>query len=62
MRLVLAAYSNNWFTKTERFKRDLQIVMTRAHRPLTLSAGKVMELSLDTFMQVRKFLPNILLK
>ncbi|XP_071560967.1 odorant receptor Or1 isoform X1 [Temnothorax nylanderi] len=51
IRLVTAAYSNNWFSNSERFKRSLQIVMTRAHRPFTLSAGKVMSLSLNTFVQ-----------
>ncbi|XP_011864231.1 PREDICTED: odorant receptor Or1-like isoform X2 [Vollenhovia emeryi] len=60
MRLVTAAYSSNWFSSTEGFKRGLQIVMARAHRPLTLSAGKVMLLSLDTFVQVRTFLSDVL--
>ncbi|XP_070510194.1 odorant receptor Or1 isoform X2 [Cardiocondyla obscurior] len=54
MRLVTAAYSNNWFSNSERFKRSLQIVMIRAHRPLTLSAGKVMSLSLNTFVQIMR--------
>ncbi|XP_011171479.2 odorant receptor Or1 [Solenopsis invicta] len=54
MRLVTAAYSNNWFSNTEEFKRGLQIIMTRAHRPLTLSAGRVMTLSLDTFVQIMR--------
>ncbi|KYM79613.1 Odorant receptor Or1 [Atta colombica] len=54
MRLVTAAYSNNWFSNTERFKRSLQIMMIRAHRPLTLCAGRIMLLSLDTFMQIMR--------
>ncbi|XP_012059742.1 PREDICTED: odorant receptor 2a-like [Atta cephalotes] len=54
MRLVTAAYSNNWFSNTERFKRGLQIMMIRAHRPLTLCAGRIMLLSLDTFMQIMR--------
>ncbi|XP_028046728.1 odorant receptor Or1 [Monomorium pharaonis] len=54
MRLVTAAYSSNWFSNTERFKRGLQIVMTRAHRPLTLSAGRIMTLSLNTFVQIMR--------
>ncbi|XP_024868539.1 odorant receptor Or1-like isoform X4 [Temnothorax curvispinosus] len=54
IRLVTAAYSNNWFSNSDRFKRSLQIVMTRAHRPFTLSAGKVMSLSLNTFVQIMR--------
>ncbi|KAL6255294.1 hypothetical protein P5V15_013634 [Pogonomyrmex californicus] len=54
MRLVTAAYSSNWFSNTEAFKRSLQIMMIKAHRPLTLSAGKVMLLSLDTFVQIMR--------
>ncbi|XP_011687568.1 PREDICTED: odorant receptor Or1-like isoform X4 [Wasmannia auropunctata] len=54
MRLATAAYSSNWFSNTEGFKRGLQIVMTRSHRPFTLSAGKIMMLSLDTFVQIMR--------
>lgn len=53
-RLATAAYSSNWFSNTEGFKRGLQIVMTRSHRPFTLSAGKIMMLSLDTFVQIMR--------
>jgi len=62
MRLVTAAYSNNWFSNTERFKRGLQIMMIRAHRPLILSAGRIMLLSLDTFVQVCIFLSRHFVK
>ncbi|EZA58248.1 ObirOr5-C1 [Ooceraea biroi] len=52
LRLALAAYSSNWFAGTEGFKRSLQIVMVRSQRPLTMSAGNIMLLSLDTFVQI----------
>ncbi|XP_067205636.1 odorant receptor Or1-like isoform X3 [Linepithema humile] len=52
IRIVTAAYSSGWFSGTERFKRSLQIVMIRAHRPFILSAGNIMLLSLDTFVQI----------
>ncbi|XP_029672806.1 odorant receptor Or1-like [Formica exsecta] len=51
-RIVTAAYSSNWFSNTEEFKRSLQIIMMRAHRPFTLSAGNIMLLSLDTFVEI----------
>ncbi|XP_032675945.1 odorant receptor Or1-like [Odontomachus brunneus] len=52
LRIVTAAYSSKWFSGTEGFKRGLQIMMTRAQRPFTLSAGNIMLLSLDTFVQI----------
>ncbi|EFN63983.1 Odorant receptor 2a, partial [Camponotus floridanus] len=51
-RIVMAAYSSNWFSNNVSFKRSLQIMMLRAHRPFTLSAGNIMLLSLDTFVEV----------
>lgn len=54
VRIVLAAYSSSWFSGTEGFKRALQIVMLRAQRPFTLSAGRIMLLSLDTFVQIMR--------
>lgn len=62
LRIVTAAYSSKWFSGTEGFKRGLQIVMTRAHRPFTLTAGNIMLLSLDTFVQVRGLSEKLQLK
>nr|XP_050864461.1 odorant receptor Or1-like [Vespula vulgaris] len=47
-----AAYSNDWWNAGNHFKRALQIIIIRAHRPLILSAGKVFTLSLNTFVNV----------
>ncbi|CAL1681631.1 unnamed protein product [Lasius platythorax] len=52
VRIATAAYSSNWFSNTKRFTRSLQIMMIRAHRPFTLSAGNIMLLSLDTFVEI----------
>ncbi|KAL6429173.1 hypothetical protein ACFW04_008131 [Cataglyphis niger] len=52
IRIVTAAYSSNWFSNTKGFKRSLQIIMMRAHRPFTLTAGNIMLLSLDTFVEI----------
>ncbi|XP_020281437.1 odorant receptor Or1-like isoform X2 [Pseudomyrmex gracilis] len=52
VRIVTAAYSSNWFSAPEGFKRNLRFVMMRAQTPLTLSAGNIMLLSLDTFVQI----------
>ncbi|XP_014473562.1 PREDICTED: odorant receptor Or1 [Dinoponera quadriceps] len=54
LRIATAAYSSKWFSETGRFKRGLLIIMTRAHRPFILTAGNIMLLSLDTFVQVRR--------
>nr|XP_031847960.1 odorant receptor Or1-like isoform X3 [Nomia melanderi] len=50
--MILAAYSNEWWQKTENFKRAIQIIMTRAQRPLILSAGNIMDISLQNFVRV----------
>nr|XP_031847961.1 odorant receptor Or1-like isoform X4 [Nomia melanderi] len=50
--MILAAYSNEWWQKTENFKRAIQIIMTRAQRPLILSAGNIMDISLQNFVRI----------
>ncbi|XP_072764787.1 odorant receptor Or2 [Anoplolepis gracilipes] len=52
IRIVTAAYSSNWLSNTEEFKRSLQIIMMRAHRPFILTAGNIMLLSLNTFVEI----------
>ncbi|XP_053980791.1 odorant receptor Or2-like isoform X1 [Hylaeus volcanicus] len=50
--LIFASYSNEWWHKTKNFKRGIQIIMIRAQRPLILTAGNIMELSLQTFVRI----------
>ncbi|KAK2578694.1 hypothetical protein KPH14_011662 [Odynerus spinipes] len=50
--ISIAAYSNDWWNADGHFKRALQIMIIRAHRPLILSAGKIFSLSLNTFVSV----------
>ncbi|XP_035740898.1 odorant receptor Or1-like [Vespa mandarinia] len=57
-----AAYSNDWWNAGNHFKRALQIMIIRAHRPLILSAGKVFTLSLNTFVNVSISMNYILYK
>lgn len=52
MYVSTAAYSNDWWNAGNHFKRALQIIIIRSHRPLILSAGKVFTLSLNTFVNV----------
>ncbi|KAG7199457.1 hypothetical protein KM043_014083 [Ampulex compressa] len=50
--VLFAAYSGPWWHATESFKRSIQIIMTRAYRPLIFKAGNVMSLSLQTFVRI----------
>ncbi|XP_015437631.1 PREDICTED: odorant receptor Or1-like [Dufourea novaeangliae] len=50
--VVLASYSNDWWQRTKNFKRAIQIIMTRSQRPLILTAGNIMELSLQNFVRI----------
>ncbi|XP_076281933.1 odorant receptor Or1 [Lasioglossum baleicum] len=50
--ISLAAYTNKWWQKTESFKQAIQIIITRAQRPLILSVGSIMELSLQNFVRI----------
>ncbi|XP_046597653.1 odorant receptor Or1-like [Neodiprion lecontei] len=50
--VVVAAYEGNWWNYGKRFNRDLQLLMLRANRPLTLKAGNLLILSLETFVSI----------
>ncbi|XP_033325709.2 odorant receptor Or1 isoform X1 [Megalopta genalis] len=54
LEISLAAYTNRWWQKTENFKQAIQIIMTRSQRPLILSVGNIMDLSLQNFVRSYK--------
>lgn len=41
-----------WYDYDIKSKKALIILMERSKRPITLSAGKILEMSLDTFTMV----------
>nr|AXM05152.1 odorant receptor [Campoletis chlorideae] len=51
-RIALAAYSGKWWKFDNRYKNTLIILILRAQRPLVLTAGKILILSLETFTSV----------
>ncbi|XP_076685625.1 odorant receptor 22b isoform X1 [Andrena cerasifolii] len=57
--LIIAAYSNDWWRNTKAFKQAIQITMFRAQKPLILTAGNIMELSLQTFVKFCKLLRTV---
>ncbi|XP_024940839.1 putative odorant receptor 85d isoform X2 [Cephus cinctus] len=52
--VVQAAFSGNWWKSSERYKRALRLMMVRAGRPLTITTGNLLTLSLSTFMGILK--------
>ncbi|XP_046745104.1 odorant receptor Or1-like [Diprion similis] len=48
----VAAFQGNWWLCGEGLKRDLRLLMLRANRPLTLKAGNLLILSLQTFVSI----------
>ncbi|XP_076246661.1 odorant receptor 10 [Calliopsis andreniformis] len=50
--VVLATYWSDWWNESQNFKRAIQIIMVRAQKPLILTAGNIMELSLQTFVRI----------
>nr|QRF70979.1 odorant receptor [Semiothisa cinerearia] len=53
-RVVQAAYCMRWARTPARFRRALLVLMERARRPLRPAAGRVVPLSLDTFLKIIK--------
>lgn len=47
-----AAYDCPWIDRNIRFKKTLIILITRAQRPICITAGKFAKLSLVTFIAV----------
>nr|XP_034189642.1 odorant receptor Or1-like [Osmia lignaria] len=52
MNVTLSAYSNNWWDNSKDFKQAICIIMVRVQQPLILTAGNIMELSLQTFVRI----------
>ncbi|XP_013175791.1 PREDICTED: odorant receptor Or2-like [Papilio xuthus] len=52
--LVDAAYGMRWAGEGRAARRLLLLLLVRAHRPLRLAAGRVVPLSLDTFVKILK--------
>ncbi|XP_045780398.1 uncharacterized protein LOC123877616, partial [Maniola jurtina] len=57
-RIVFAVYAMSWERTPLRFRRCLLLLMERARRPLRPVAGRVVPLSLDTFVKVRRAAPR----
>nr|ARO76427.1 odorant receptor 21 [Conogethes punctiferalis] len=53
-RVVESIYSMEWLHAPLRFKKSLVLMMERAKRPLRPAAGRVIPLSLDTFVTILK--------
>ncbi|RLZ02204.1 Odorant receptor 39 [Cephus cinctus] len=46
------SFTSNWWEHNRRYKKALQMVMLRASRPVILTAGKLLKLSLETFVAI----------
>ncbi|XP_002138147.2 odorant receptor 49a-like [Drosophila pseudoobscura] len=47
--ISMAAYLQNWYDGSIRYKKDLLLIMARAQRPAEISAKGIIVISLDTF-------------
>ncbi|EDW31353.1 GL11094 [Drosophila persimilis] len=47
--ISMAAYLQNWYDGSIRYKKDLLLIMARAERPAEISAKGIIVISLDTF-------------
>ncbi|XP_012149241.1 odorant receptor Or1 isoform X2 [Megachile rotundata] len=52
MNVTFSAYANNWWYNSKDFKQAICIIMVRVQQPLILTAGNVMQLSLQTFVRI----------
>ncbi|KAJ3656627.1 hypothetical protein Zmor_015687 [Zophobas morio] len=50
--LMRAVYMGNWYDYDNKSKTSLLILMERSKRPLVITAGKLLELSLETFTTI----------
>lgn len=48
-----AIYTSPWMDRNEKCKRVVRILVERSRRPMTIYAGGVFELSLQTFLRVK---------
>jgi hypothetical protein len=46
---------SKWYDYTPQSKKALLILMERCKRPIIITAGKVLEVSLETFILVKHF-------
>ncbi|CAH1374449.1 unnamed protein product [Tenebrio molitor] len=53
--LTSAIYMSKWYDYTLQSKKALLILMERCKRPVNVTAGKVLKLSLETFILVKHF-------
>jgi hypothetical protein len=47
-----AVYESEWYNRSGSFKRMVQLVIARAQRPVSLTAGKLYIVSMETFAKV----------
>ncbi|XP_023310034.1 odorant receptor Or1-like [Anoplophora glabripennis] len=52
--VVTAIYMSDWYNYDKKSKKALLILMERAKRPMTITAGKIMDLTLVTFATVMR--------
>ncbi|CAH1374448.1 unnamed protein product [Tenebrio molitor] len=52
--LTSAIYMSKWYDYTPQSKKALLILMERCKRPINITAGKVLEVSLETFILILK--------
>ncbi|KAG5874081.1 hypothetical protein JTB14_033430 [Gonioctena quinquepunctata] len=52
--IINAIYMSEWYTYDRKSKKALLILMERAKRPMIVTAGKILDLSLGTFMMIIK--------
>ncbi|CAK9817343.1 Odorant receptor Or2 [Anthophora plagiata] len=50
--VCFAAYVNNWWHNSKEFKHALIVIMSRVQRPIILTVGNIMELSLENFVLI----------
>ncbi|PNF29258.1 hypothetical protein B7P43_G10480, partial [Cryptotermes secundus] len=47
-----AVSGSGWYNRSESFKRMVRLVIARAQRPVSLTAGKLYIVSMETFAKV----------
>lgn len=51
----VAAYSTNWYLMDLDIQKDINMIILRAQNPPRLTAGRAMDLNVNTFMNVSHF-------
>lgn len=54
--ISVAAYNTDWFGAEDSIKKNLILMMVRAQRPIKITAGKFVFLSLATLMNVSAYI------